>query len=77
MALSAESGRIMGFFVLVASEAGFPCGDLPRMGSVTAAAREFDVFALLVQPPKVAVARSTIDHGLALRLLKVTCLAAH
>ena len=46
----------MGFLVLMASQAGLACGDLPAVRCVTADTGDVDVFTLLVQPAEVAVA---------------------
>ena len=54
----------MGFLVVMASEAGLACGDLPAVRRVTTDTGDVEVFTLLVQPAEVAVARSAIGHGL-------------
>jgi len=77
MALSAEVRGMMGFLVVMASEAGLACGDLPCMGCVTADTRDVDMFALLVQPTELVVTRSAIGHRLEFGFFKMTCFARH
>jgi len=77
MALSAEGRGMMGFPVVMASEAGLACSDLPRVGCVTADTGDVDMFTLLVQPAEVAVAKPAIGHRLEFRFFKMACLAGH
>jgi hypothetical protein len=77
MAVPTENRGVMDFLVVMASEAGLACGDLPAVGCVTADTGDADVLTLPVQPGEVAVARSAIGHGLEFRFFKMACLAAH
>jgi hypothetical protein len=77
MALSAEVRGMMGFLVVMASEAGLARTNLPCVGCVTADAGDVYVFALLVQPAELAVARSAVAHGLEFCFFKMTCFAGH
>lgn len=78
MAFSTEGRGMMGFLVVMASEAVLACSDLPRMRGVTAHTGDFGMFTLVVQPPEVAVARPAVDHRLVeIRFFKVACLAGH
>ena len=56
MAVPTESRGVMGFLVVMASQAGLACGDPPAMGGVTAVTGDVDMFTLLVQPAEVVVA---------------------
>jgi hypothetical protein len=77
MAVSTEVGSVMGFLVVMASEAGLACRDIPRMGRVAADAGKVDVFALLVQPTQLTVTRPAVEHGLEFCFLKMASLTGH
>jgi hypothetical protein len=77
MAVPTEGRRVVGFLVVMASQAGLTCGDLPVVGSVTVDTGDVGVFTLLVESAEVAVARSAIGHGLEFRFFEMACLAAH
>ena len=77
MALSAGCRGIVGFLIVMASEASLPFRDLPCMGCVTADTRDVDMFALLVQPAELAVTRPAVDHGLEFGFFNMACLAGH
>jgi hypothetical protein len=77
MALSAEGRGVMVLLVVMAGEAGFACGYLPRMRCVTTDTGDVGVFTLLVESTEVAVAGPAIDHGLEFCFFKMACLAGH
>ena len=77
MAVPTESRGVMGFLVVMASQAGLASGDLPAVGCMTAGTGDLEMFTFLMQLAELAVARSAVGHRLEFRFFKMACLAPH
>jgi hypothetical protein len=77
MALSAEVRGMMGFLVIMASEAGLAFNDFPHVGCMAGSTSDGGMLPFLVKPAKISVARSAIGHRLEFCFFKMTCFAGH